>query len=88
MNVKKTLSVGELKDMIESKGVLVIDSRSPEDFNVERANKILNILGKTFLENEPGKIREINKINTQKSLLLMKSEVKALIFTSIGHYGQ
>ena len=24
--------------------------------NVERANKILNILGKTFLENEPGKI--------------------------------
>ena len=24
--------------------------------NVERANKILNILGRTFLENEPGKI--------------------------------
>ena len=35
MNVKKTISVGELKDMIESNGVLVIDSRSPEDFNGE-----------------------------------------------------
>ena len=35
MNVKKTISVSELKEMMDSNGVLLIDSRNPGDFNGE-----------------------------------------------------
>ena len=35
MNVKKVISVSELKEMMDSNGVLLIDSRNPGDFNGE-----------------------------------------------------
>ena len=35
MNVKKAISVSELKEMMDSNGVLLIDSRNPGDFNGE-----------------------------------------------------
>ncbi len=35
MKVKKAISVSELKEMMDSNGVLLIDSRNPGDFNGE-----------------------------------------------------
>ena len=35
MNVRKAISVSELKEMMDSNGVLLIDSRNPGDFNGE-----------------------------------------------------
>ena len=35
MHVKKVISVSELKEMMDSNGVMLIDSRNPGDFNGE-----------------------------------------------------